>query len=150
MLPVRFTLLIPHNSEFIALLIGDSPLNPSTTGKASAVISALAAGGRSRLTSCGAYSRPSGVGATVLRCCQGRTRAPHPVRLSPMTAPLPCGMGQPTGQMGTAALRPARNNGHCVETEPDSTSERLFLHFDVEFQRSRSRIIHVRTQYVAL
>ena len=49
-----------------------------------------------------------GVGATVLRRCQGRSRAPHPVRPSPMTAPPPCGMGQTPGQRGTPALRPAR------------------------------------------
>ena len=55
-----------------------------------------------------ALCRTRGVGATVLRRCQGRSRAPHSVRLSPMTAPPPCGMEQTTGQRGTAALRPAR------------------------------------------
>ena len=95
-----------------------------------------AAGRRSGLSSCGAYRRPplrSGlsvipttiallyalalklaklIGATVLRCCQGRTRAPHTVRQSPMTAPPPCGTGQTTDQRGAAALWPARYYGH--------------------------------------
>ena len=86
-----------------------------------------AAGRRSGLSSCGAYRRPplrSGlsvipttiallyapalklaklIGATVLRCCQGRSRAPHPVRHSPMTAPPPCGTGQTTGRKGRCA-----------------------------------------------
>ena len=97
-----------------------------------------------------------GSDATVLRCCQGRTRAPHTVRQSPMTAPPPCGTGQTTDQRGAAALWPARYYGHeerlswiprqmaysCALTwsgrsfvSEKSTSGCSFGEFDVENQR---------------
>ena len=71
---MRCTLITPNMSM---LRIGDLPLIPAPLAKHMET-SALAAGGRSRLVSCGAYLRPSGVGTTVLRCCQGRSRAPRP------------------------------------------------------------------------
>ena len=65
----------------------------------------------------GAIYRMCEFGATVLRCCQGRTCAPRSKRGShPVTAPPPCGMGQLPGER-RRALPPAHSGWGNRESE---------------------------------